>query len=81
MLTPVGEFRTEENAIGFDEIPTTHLSLVESELASLLNDYKNISDKKLADLIDFYVAFKKTHHFTDENGHVGRLIAFKNTKM
>lgn len=76
-LTPVGKFKTELNVIGFNEIPTTHPSLVESELDILLDNYKNIPNKRLEDIVDFHVRFEKIHPFADENGRVGRILAFK----
>lgn len=76
-LTPVGKFKTELNVIGFNEIPTTHPSLVESELDILLDNYKNIPNKRLEDIVDFHVRFEKIHPFADGNGRVGRILAFK----
>lgn len=76
-LTPVGEFKSEVNIIGFEEIPTTHPDNVESELSQLLVNYNKIKNVQLEDIVDFHVKFERIHPFADGNGRTGRLIAFK----
>lgn len=43
----------------------------------LLIKYNNIKDISFEDIVYFHHRFEKIHPFQDDNGRVGRLIAFK----
>lgn len=46
-------------------------------MKDLLNWYDSLSEKKIEDIIEFYVRFERIHLFQDGNGRVGRMIMFR----
>ena len=42
-----------------------------------MNWYNSITNKKVEDIIEFHVRFKKIHTFQDGNGRIGRMIMFR----
>jgi len=50
---------------------------VSAEMKKLLDAYNSKETVTLEDILAFYVRFERIHHFQDGNGHVGRLIMFK----
>lgn len=71
----VGEYKSKKNFVG--NITTTLPKDVEREMNALLEWYDSINDKTIEDIIEFHVRFEKIHPFQDGNGHVGRMIMFR----
>lgn len=71
----VGEYKKLPNEVGGNE--TCPPKKVKEMMRVLLENYNNIENKKLEDIIDFHHKFEIIHPFQDGNGRVGRLIMFK----
>lgn len=71
----VGEYKARANVVGGQE--TTPPAKVADEIKKLLEEYAEISDTSIEDIIKMHHDFEKIHPFQDGNGRVGRLIAFK----
>ena len=71
----VGDYKIIPNEVGGQE--TTLPENVSSEIKLLLNDYNQLKNVTLDDILDFHVKFEKIHPFQDGNGRVGRLIMLK----
>ena len=71
----VGDYKKYDNMVG--EILTTKVENVQKEIALLLEQYENLDQVDLNEIVSFHVAFEKIHPFYDGNGRVGRLIMFK----
>ncbi len=71
----VGDYKTRPNYVGGCE--TVSPSQVQHAIRDLLSAYQSIKKVSFEDIIAFHASFEKIHPFSDGNGRVGRLIAFK----
>ncbi|EPI04865.1 Fic family protein [Enterococcus faecalis 13-SD-W-01] len=78
-LTPVGEFKILQNAIGFgyDEVETADPEEVSQKMNELIEQYEKNKVVTLYEIADFHVKYERIHPFADGNGRTGRLIMFK----
>jgi Fic family protein len=80
-LTPVGEYKIVQNAIGFgfdfDKVETTDPKEVTVKMNQLIERYERIVTITLSEIADFHVNYERIHPFADGNGRTGRLIMFK----
>jgi Fic family protein len=71
----VGDYKFMANVVG--GIETSLPSNVPADMKNLIEKYRNLTPKKINDIIDFHFQFEQIHPFQDGNGRVGRLIIFK----
>ncbi|MFM1539282.1 Fic family protein, partial [Helcococcus bovis] len=68
----IGEYKTRNNIIAGYE--TVLVEDVDEEITRLLENYNQIKEKSLIDLLEFHINFEMIHPFQDGNGRVGRII-------
>ena len=74
----VGGFKIVPNKIGLiNVIDTSKPEDVEKDIDKLLEEYSNLKNITIEDIIDFHYRFERIHPFGDGNGRVGRMIMFK----
>lgn len=71
----VGEYKRLPNEVG--GMQTSLPEEVADKMKALLSNYNAVPKKTLDNILDFHVRFERIHPFQDGNGHVGRLIMFK----
>ncbi len=71
----VGDYKKLPNEVGGNE--TCPPENVKIEIANLIEQYTDIENKELKDIINFHFQFESIHPFQDGNGRIGRLIMFK----
>lgn len=78
-LTPVGEYKIVQNAIGFahDEVATTDPKEAIIKMKQLIERYESKKTITLSEVAEFHVDYERIHPFADGNGRTGRLIMFK----
>ncbi|MBQ4164536.1 MAG: Fic family protein [Turicibacter sp.] len=71
----VGEYKSRPNIVG--DMYTTPPAKVKGEIAKLITDYNEADEITINEILEFHYKFELIHPFQDGNGHVGRLIMFK----
>ena len=71
----VGEYKKLPNEVGGKE--TSSPSNVASEMKKLISWYNGTEEITFDEIIEFHYRFENIHPFQDGNGHVGRIIMFK----
>lgn len=71
----VGDYKKRANVVGGRE--TAKPKEVQSKIINLLTKYESLKSVTIDDIIQFHYDFERIHPFQDDNGRVGRLIAFK----
>lgn len=70
-----GEFRPNEYKVTGRELPPA--CTIPGTLREIINEYEEIPDTELGDILNFHVEFEMIAPFQDGNGRIGRLIMFK----
>jgi len=70
-----GEFRPNEHKVTGRELPPA--CTIPGSLREIINEYEEIPDTELGDILNFHVEFEMIAPFQDGNGRIGRLIMFK----
>lgn len=71
----IGDYKLKPNMVG--GIETSLPKDVPFDIKNLLDAYHNKKEILVNDIIDFHFQFESIHPFQDGNGHVGRLVMFK----
>ena len=71
----VGEYKSRPNIVA--DMYTTPPAKVKGEMAKLITDYNEADEITINEILEFHYKFELIHPFQDGNGHVGRLIMFK----
>ena len=71
----VGDYKKLANEAG--NMKTSSPKQTPKDMQKLMEWYNSLAKVTIKEIIEFHARFEKIHPFQDENGRVGRIIAFK----
>ena len=71
----VGDYKKLANEAG--NMKTSSPKQAPKDMQKLMEWYNSLAKVTIKEIIEFHARFEKIHPFQDENGRVGRIIAFK----